>query len=126
MHGPRNAEKIVKTTSIGTMSGRGAATLLGLALAWAPAVARADATKPPEEPSEADLNPSLSIDPSTPQIGALPGGVSPAYGQRSLSEGEWRFDYHGIITAPLSIGINSRMNPGPGQSGTTLHSPPVV
>jgi hypothetical protein len=58
----------------------------------------------------------------------LPGGVTPAYGQKSLSEGEWRFDFHGFLTAPLNAGFNKRRNPppGPGQSETVLHAPPVV
>jgi hypothetical protein len=30
----------------------------------------------------------------------MPGGLTPAFGQRSLSEGEWRFDFHGYILAP--------------------------
>jgi len=72
------------------------------------------------------LDPSLSLDPAAPQIGALPGGVTPAFGQKSLSEDEWRFDFHGFITAPLNAGIGSRADPKAGQSKTTLHSPPVV
>jgi len=72
------------------------------------------------------IDPAISLDPTTPQVGALPGGVAPAYGQRSLSEGEWRFDFHGFITAPLNAGINTRPNPMPGQSKTVLHAPPVV
>jgi hypothetical protein len=72
------------------------------------------------------LDPALSLDPSAPQIGALPGGVTPAFGQKSLSEDEWRFDFHGFLTAPLNAGIGSRPMPMPGQSKTTLHSPPVV
>jgi hypothetical protein len=90
------------------------------------------------------LDPAFTLDPTLPQVGALPGGVTPAFGQRSLSEGEWRFDFHGFLTAPLSMGINSRPNPGlmpippsgimvtpepnpgPGQSKTVLHAPPIV
>ena len=62
----------------------------------------------------------------TPRSPTLPGGVTPAFGQRSLSEGEWRFDFHGLIIAPLAIGIGDRVMPQPGQSGTTLHTPPAV
>ena len=72
------------------------------------------------------VDPALGLDPSTPQTAALPGGVTPAYGQRSLSEGEWRFDFHGFLTAPLAIGIGDRAMPAPDQSGTTLHTPPAV
>jgi len=71
-------------------------------------------------------DPALGLDPSTPQTAALPGGVTPAYGQRSISEGEWRFDFHGFLTAPLPVGIGTRDMPTPDQSGTTLHTPPAV
>lgn len=77
-------------------------------------------------PPSMALDPALSLDPSAPQTGALPGGVTPAFGQKALSEDEWRFDFHGFLTAPLNAGIGSRPNPIPGQSHTTLHSPPVV
>jgi hypothetical protein len=71
-------------------------------------------------------NPELGMDPTVPSVATLPGGVTPAFGQRSLSEGEWRFDFHGLIIAPLAVGIGDRVMPQPGQSGTTLHTPPAV
>ncbi len=87
-------------------------------------------------PSQIAFDPMLTLDPTLPQVGALPGGVTPAFGQKSLSEGEWRFDFHGFLTAPLNAGINSRRTPLPappagcpapcGQSSTVLHAPPVV
>jgi hypothetical protein len=90
----------------------------------------ATATGDSSAPGEIGTDPAVTLDPSSPQVAALPGGVTPAYGQRSLSEGEWRFDFHGFLTAPLSVGINSRTNqgmtPGPGQTNLTLHAPPVV
>jgi len=88
-----------------------------------------------------ELDPSITLDPSAPQVGALPGGVTPAFGQRPMSEGEWRFDFHGLVTAPLNMGFNTRPNQGyaypcpapaggmppcPGQSKLVLHAPPVV
>jgi hypothetical protein len=89
--------------------------------------ARADEAKGTvDAPGELAIDPAVSLDPSTPQVAALPGGVTPAYGQRSLSEGEWRFDFHGFLTAPLNMGINSRPSPGPGQSKLVLHAPPEV
>ena len=96
--------------------------------AGAPQALAAEASNGSTLPVSAPLwmDPALSLDPATPRVGSLPGGVAPAYGQRSLSEGEWRFDFHGFITAPLNAGINSRPNPGPGQSSTVLHAPPVV
>ncbi len=85
-----------------------------------------EASGTPDAPGELGIAPAFSLDPAAPQVGALPGGVTPAYGQRSLSEGEWRFDFHGFLTAPMNMGINSRPNPGPGQSKLVLHAPPVV
>jgi hypothetical protein len=101
-------------------------TLVALG-AGAVAPARAQVTepgKPPTTPLAA--SPALGMDPTTPQIATLPGGVTPAFGQRSLSEGEWRFDFHGIIRAPLAVGLGNRVMPQPDQSGTTLHTPPAV
>jgi len=88
--------------------------------------AHADEDKGTVDEGKLGIDPAISLDPSTPQVAALPGGVTPAYGQRSLSEGEWRFDFHGFLTAPLNMGINSRLSPGPGQSKLVLHAPPVV
>lgn len=107
----------------------GCLALLGaLGAAWGDArPARADAaTSPGDVPTGLGFDPTLTLDPALPQVGALPGGVTPAFGVKPLSEGEWRFDYHGFLTAPLNAGINSRMAPQPGQSGTVLHAPPVV
>jgi hypothetical protein len=112
-----------------------------LAAMLAPAAtARADDASPPAGPAQSSedkkggVPDSLSLDPATPQVAALPGGVTPAFGQKAFNEGEWRFDYHGLLTAPLNAGINSRQaQPGqtapvvqPGQSSTVLHAPPVV
>jgi hypothetical protein len=107
------------------------AGLLALALAAAaaamPARVRAEDLKIiPPVPQTLALDPALSLDPSMPQVGALPGGVTPAFGQKSLSEDEWRFDFHGFLTAPLNAGIGTRPMPLAGQSKTVLHAPPVV
>jgi hypothetical protein len=77
------------------------------------------------EDSGAPTQASLGMDPQVPQAAALPGGMVPSYG-RPADDQELRFDYHGFLTAPLRIGINTRDNPRPGQSSTVLHSPPVV
>src|SRR5579871_844373 len=109
-----------------------AAALVALGSAAAATPARADEAKPTSAEAPGDLapEPSFGLDPATPQIAALPGGTTPAYGQRSLSEDEWRFDFHGLITAPLNMGINTRTNSnemiGPGQTNLVLHAPPVV
>jgi hypothetical protein len=68
---------------------------------------------------------SLGVDPSLPQLQALPGGVLPRLGEPPGED--FRFDFHGILTAPLRVGINDRNVPSrPGQSDTVLHAPPVV
>jgi hypothetical protein len=100
--------------------------LLGGVALTVPRVGRAqDAAKTGDAPT-LGLDTGLSLDPTAPQTGALPGGLAPAFGTKSLSEGEWRFDFHGFLTAPLNAGIGSRAMPMPGQSSTTLHTPPVV
>jgi len=100
-------------------------TLLALGAGGvAPAYAQGEAGMPVTTPLTS--NPELGMDPTVPSVATLPGGVTPAFGQRSLSEGEWRFDFHGLIIAPLAVGIGERVMPQPGQSGTTLHTPPAV
>lgn len=72
------------------------------------------------------LDPTLSLDPTAPAVGALPGGTMPSYGQKPTGEGDWRFDFHGFFTMPLVAGINERREPVAGQSDTVLHTPPMV
>jgi hypothetical protein len=69
---------------------------------------------------------TMGLDPTAPQAAALPGGMTPAFGQRSLSTQDWRFDFHGFLTAPLNAGFNRRTDARAGQSTTVLHAPPVV
>lgn len=79
-------------------------------------------TKPEEQPRT-----SLGLAPGTPQVSTLPGGITPAYGQKSTDEGDWRFDFHGFITMPLRVGLNNRSGPVTSdQYSTVLHAPPVV
>lgn len=66
----------------------------------------------------------MGLEPGTPQAGSLPGGVSP--GVASQSADDWRFDFHGYFNMPFWVGFGERENPGPGQSSTTWHAPPVV
>jgi hypothetical protein len=137
MVGPIKAERIVKDTlTTPTWLRRGCGLFVALALPLATLLAAGSARAQGDSRAQTDLSarteggapPDISIvlDPTAPQAGALPGGLTPAYGQRSFNEGEWRFDFHGILIAPLSIGINSRKDPRPGQSSTVLHTPPVV
>src|ERR1041384_4771045 len=68
---------------------------------------------------------SLGVDPSLPQLQALPGGVLPRLGEPPGED--FRFDFHGILTAPLRVGINERNVPArEGQSETGLHARPIV
>ena len=94
--------------------------------AWAQQAATGDAATQATDDDALRLDPAISLDPSAPQVAALPGGLTPSFGQRSQSEGEWRFDFHGFLTAPLAMGFNTRANPMAGQSKNVLHAPPVV
>jgi hypothetical protein len=70
---------------------------------------------------------SLGLAPGTPQVGALPGGLTPAYGQKAADEGDWRFDFHGFLTMPLRAGFNTRAGTATTEQHTgVLHAPPVV
>lgn len=71
-------------------------------------------------------DPALGLDPTSPQVGGLPGGMTPSYGETSQDEEDWRFDFHGFLRAPMRFGINKREDPQPGQSEIVYHSPPVV
>src|SRR5260370_6237466 len=70
---------------------------------------------------------SLGLAPGTPQVGTLPGGLTPAYGQHPTDEKEWRFDFHGFLTMPLRAGLNQRAGVATTEQHTlVLHAPPVV
>src|SRR5258708_23355883 len=87
--------------------------------------AAADKSNTPDGDPKEDM--SLGLAPGTPQVGALPGGLTPAYGQRTADEGDWRFDFHGFITMPLRVGLNTRTGPATtDQHLDVLHAPPVV
>ncbi len=79
-----------------------------------------------DEVTSLGQDPTLSLDPTVPQAGAVVGGIQPSYGERSQDANDWRFDFHGMLQAPMRVGINERENPGPGQSDTVLHAPPQV
>jgi hypothetical protein len=40
-----------------------------------------------------------------------------------VAQSEWGFDFHGYIRAPMRVGMGSKDDPGPDESGTTLHRP---
>jgi hypothetical protein len=94
-----------------------------------PAMAQeGDGTAPPDkgkDDTKQDI--SLGLAPGTPQVGSLPGGMTPAYGHGAADEGEWRFDFHGFLTMPLRMGLNTRAGtPTTEQHLDVLHAPPVV
>jgi hypothetical protein len=100
------------------------AGLLAGGLAAAPALAQSNGS-----PAGDDGKPpiSLGLAPGTPQVGALPGGLTPAYGQAAADEKDWRFDFHGFFTMPLRAGINERSGVvTTEQQNMVLHAPPVV
>lgn len=91
---------------------------------FASAEARAEdkADKP-----EAAAEVGMGLAPGSPQVGTLPGGIQPSYGQRSEDESDYRFDYHGMLLMPLRVGLNKRTGPRTDdQSKNVLHTPPVV
>jgi hypothetical protein len=94
----------------------------------APSSSGGGATETPDDNGDtsAEKRPSLGLSPDSPQIGALPGGVMPAFGSAPTGEQDWRFDFHGLATLPLRAGVNTRTNAAAGQSHTVLHAPPGV
>src|SRR5882762_5506591 len=90
-----------------------------------PALAQTQTSPPDKE--EAKQSISLGLAPGTPQIGALPGGLTPAYGLKAADEKDWRFDFHGFLTMPLRAGFNTRAGAATTeQHKQVLHAPPVV
>lgn len=89
-----------------------------------PAFAQDSSTEQTES-AESETS-SLSLDPSVPEVAALPGGMTPAYGQPSESTDDWRFDFHGFLTAPMKAGLNTFQGRRDGDPKYVLHAPPVV
>jgi hypothetical protein len=98
--------------------------LAAAALVAAPP-ARAEEKDAKKDDSNGDVG--LGLAPGSPQVGTLPGGVQPSYGQRSTDEQDYRFDYHAILMMPLRVGLNKRAGTvGTDQSKNVIHAPPVV
>lgn len=101
-----------------------AAIVASIVLAWAPEVkAQGQAGI---AVAGADNRSGFGLSPAAPTVGTLPGGMTPAYGQRPSGPGDWRFDYHGFFTMPIAAGISKRTQPLPGEAGTVFHTPPIV
>lgn len=101
---------------------------LGCLMFSVPALAQTgDGTEKPKDEDEGKQDISLGLAPGTPQVGSLPGGLTPAYGQRAADEGEWRFDFHGFLTMPLRFGLNTRSGAATTeQHQNVIHAPPVT
>lgn len=100
------------------------ATLCAATLTAAP---RADAQERENQQAGGADDVGLGLAPGSPQVGTLPGGVQPSYGQRSTDEQDYRFDYHGILIMPLRVGLNTRSGPVTSeQKESVIHAPPVV
>jgi len=81
----------------------------------------------PTNKDEAKQAISLGLAPGTPQVGGLPGGLTPAYGQKAADEKEWQFDFHDFFTMPVRAGFNTRAGAATTEQHTgVLHAPPVV
>ena len=98
--------------------------LASITLLSAPA-AHAEDKKDKKDDAATDVG--LGLAPGSPQVGSLPGGVQPSYGQRSEDEQDYRFDYHGMLQMPLRAGFNKRSGDVTAdQSSNVIHAPPVV
>jgi hypothetical protein len=86
----------------------------------------AGVTRPAYAQEDKSLDSKLGLNPTSPAVGSLPGGMTPSYGQKPADQHDWRFDFHGFLTAPLRAGLNTREDPAPGQGDLVLHAPPVV
>jgi|HubBroStandDraft_6_1064221.scaffolds.fasta_scaffold23408_2 hypothetical protein len=107
--------------------GLGIAGLLVGVSASVPALADDTVTMANDNDKAPSPQPSLGLAPGTPQVGALPGGLTPAYGQAATDQQDWRFDFHGFLTMPLRAGINKRSGVvTTDQHELVLHAPPVV
>ena len=66
----------------------------------------------------------LGLSPGEPMVPAaapsLPFGIHPAESKELV------LDFHGYLLIPMEMGVHERLDPAPGQSGTVLHTPPVI
>jgi hypothetical protein len=107
--------------------GLGISGLLVATSASVPAFAQSVAPKSGDDDKAPPPQPSLGLAPGTPQVGTLPGGLTPAYGQAPADQQDWRFDFHGFLTMPLRAGVNTRSGVvTTDQHQVTLHAPPGV
>jgi hypothetical protein len=72
-------------------------------------------------------------DQSLPRLGLLPGepmvpsaAPSMPFGIHPAESKELVLDFHGYLLLPMELGVHERLNPQLGQSGTVLHTPPII
>jgi len=68
--------------------------------------------------------PRLGLSPGDPQVRSpvpsIPFGIRPADSKANV------LDFHGYLLLPAHLGLHEREDPSVGQSGTVLHSPPLM
>jgi hypothetical protein len=67
----------------------------------------------------------LSLGPSVPRVGALPGGVTPGYAA-PMPPAHWTFRFSGFLNDTFQSSIGTRMVTMPGQTSTIFHIQPQV
>jgi hypothetical protein len=67
----------------------------------------------------------LSLGPSVPRVGALPGGVTAGY-SAPMPLTQWTFRLGGSLNDSFQSSLGHRMVTGPGQTSTVFHIPPQV
>jgi hypothetical protein len=113
---------VVTMTQLTTWTWLSACGLALIAALTRPALAQDD-----DEDADEESAPALGLPPGIPQVSALPGGFSPAYGTEGGETGEWGADFHGFLRMPLNIGINERKGPVTSeQYKLVLHAAPRV
>jgi hypothetical protein len=103
--------------------------------ATAPATASVATTQPAAAPAAVAPKPkaqddesgplAMGLSPTMPQAAKLPTGATPNF-ERSKRMDDWRFDFHGYLNLPLSIGLHERENAYEGQRKLVLHTPPRI
>ena len=69
--------------------------------------------------------PSLSMSPFAPQVGGLPGGVTPS-SFAPMPPSQWVFRWSGFLNLSGQFSTNERLQTSTGQSTTVFRSPPAT
>jgi len=65
----------------------------------------------------------VGMTPFIPRLGALPGGMTPAFGSPTPPD-DWSFNFTGFMSASVRASMNTREDPRTGQSKTVFHATP--